>query len=172
MKRLIIAFAAFLLTFSLQAQSQQPSIQDLAKDLSTKRISFSFRYTPKGGNNAWTSGKVLIQGGYYVIEAAGSRIICDGAARYTIDDKAKEVYVERAERLPSWLTNPKALTKAVSDVIYSGNNINGTFTNPDDKQQYNFTISGLQTLPPSENKTAFQFSLKSLDKSWIVTDLR
>ncbi len=90
-------------------------------------------------------GKLIIQGDRYYAEGNGLRIYCNGSTRWTVDDDSQEVYIENAGGVAEVLTYRDQVTNIqLSDVKYSA---------------------------PS-SAAVFSFDTRTLDSSWIVTDLR
>lgn len=165
MKRSVLLILSLL--YLVPAMAQQPTIQQITSQISKRRISLDYSYSQGG---AKVDGHFSMSGFSFIITAGTNRIICDGKSRWTVDEKTKEVYIEPAGKLPSWMKNPQALKNAVSGVANKDNTITGVFTNPEDKKKYNFTLYNVDLNGPATGN--FSFDTSKLDKSWVVTDLR
>ena len=169
MKRTIVCL--ILAVFALNTGAQNLTLAKLGEMTRSGRVDFDFKIT--GGDNPDVCGSISVQGNLYTMEISGNRIICDGKARYTIDNDSREVYIEKPDNVSALLTSSK-FQKSVSGLKYGagGDSVSGVFTNPDDKKKYNFSISKIVYSKKGEDKSAFAFSTSSLGKDWIITDLR
>lgn len=153
------------------AGAQNLSLAKLGEMSKNGRVSFDFRYSSDGTPEI--SGSVIVQGNLYTMKVGEDRVVCDGKRRYTIDNGAREVYIENADNISALLTNPK-LQNSVSSLKYGadGKSLSGVIVNPDDKKKYSFSLSNIVCTQKSEDKSAFAFSTSSLGDNWVITDLR
>lgn len=167
MKRILSIL--MLLAGAANADAQQTTIQQVASQIGKQQISLNYSYAPADRPSEKVKGRFSMNGLSFELTAGSTRIICDGKTRWTMDGSTKEVYVEPAGKLPSWMKNPNSIVKAVSGLEYGEDSIKGIFTSPEDKHKYNFTLSGIS---PTGKEGPFSLDTGKLDPGWIVTDLR
>jgi len=166
MRKLILSLLlAFCLPFA--GVCQQYTIHQLAGAMKSSRISFDLQVNEM-------SLSVLYQGRHFVITSKdnGIKFICDGKQCYSVDSDAKEVYIESSSKISSIL-NPDSLEKMVSGESCSNGRIKGKISDPNDAQEsFDFVLSNIKVSSASNDMSPFTFSVKGLDKSWVVTDMR
>lgn len=100
--------------------------------------------------NVTVTGRITAQQNYYFVSGNGLDIYCDGESRWTVDSEAREVYIEKACGLEEFLSDPDTYLGALSDL----------------------KIKNVKYSSPESDLSLYRFDTKSLDSSWVVTDLR
>lgn len=162
MKRLSTIILTLLVAGNLQAQ-------DILKRFETERISCIYSYTIPGAIAFNFSGEALVQGNCYYLNGNGLEVFCDGTSRWTIDKDAMEVYIENAEDVQNLL---QAFLHNSKNMKYTGNEVTGTFTDPEQETDIDFKLGRIAYTNASEDLSAFTLDVKNLEASYIVTDLR
>ncbi len=144
MRKWILPLLGLLMTLTAAAQNAQ--LAEIAAHLETNRISLNYDCTFTQDAPIQLTGVLLIQGTCYQAKGNGMEIYCDGQTRWTVDPKAREVYIEKAEGL--------------EELMVWGDSLS------------DLKISGIQYLPLSEDLKPFRFETAGLDAEWVVTDLR
>ena len=169
MKRLT-AILSVLLSVAFSAAAQ-PDLQTILKQTSVNPVSFDYSYASAGKIPVTGKGSVSVQGKMYRTEGGGLKIWCDSLTRWTLDMESKEAYIEKVSDSPDILSDPVPYLGSLTDLK---TNPDGTVTGiwkPQD-QEIRFTISNIRMIPRREGPEDFRFDTGSLDKSWVVTDLR
>ena len=175
MKRLLL-LAALLLSAALSAQNI--AVLDKVGD---NRVCFDYSYSlSKSGApmQKVTDGKVTVEGNAFSLTGLGLQVISDGTTRWTVDTSAKEVLIETVEN-DDIFTNPALLIssyKSYSDKIKvnssSASSLDVTLV-LDEEMKARFVLKNITYLGAgADKKEVFSFDEKTLDKSYIVTDLR
>lgn len=102
------------------------------------------------GTEVRMQGAIRAQQNYYFVSGNGLDIYCDGTARWTVDNEAKEVYIEPATGLDEFLTDPESYLGALSGL----------------------EIKNVRYSKPDADLSGYRFDTDSLDSSWVITDLR
>ncbi|MCQ2176538.1 MAG: hypothetical protein MJY41_01195 [Bacteroidales bacterium] len=148
MKRIVIALLA--LFASCMAFGQTELAQTLLGKLNTHKVSFSYSCTVNLDVPMKSSGTITAQQNSYRLTTAGMDIYCDGTTRWTVDTATKEVYIENATGLREYLADTQRYLDNLSDI----------------------ELSDVKVEPVDTREGIFRFDEKSLDSSWVVTDLR
>jgi len=172
-------FLAATLLISATGASAQVSIPLLDK-VPGHRVTFGYTYSlSKDGKPSFevTDGTVTVEGNAYRLSGLEIEIYSDGTTRWSVDPAAKEVLVETVEE-DDIITNPALLISSYRD--YSSQlkvlrqtadalDIQVTF---DEATVAVFRLRDVRLSDPAGDKKDFTFDVKSLDKSYVVTDLR
>jgi len=170
-----IRFAAALacaFALSISANAQDNAAGRLKAMLESGRISAAYKYDIDGKIPVNGSGTAILEGNCFRISGGGLDIYCDGSNIYTVDSRAKEVYVEKAENSGGWLRDPEEMLSQIKNLKYGSDSISGSITTPGTEGTLNFTLSGIKTLSPSGKKDEFSFDLSAAGPDWVITDLR
>ena len=170
MKRAIIAM--MLLAASLQLGAQGKDIEYLKTLIEGRRVSFDYLLTPEVKQISKLEGKVLIDGECYHIWGNQLEIICDGVTKWSVDQAAKEVYIEKSDGTREFLVNPSSWEKKVKDMKVSGNTATGSWTDDMEGHYFTFKFSSISSAPLSGTTKGFDVDVQSLGSDWVVTDLR
>lgn len=169
MKRLI--FASLLLLLLPLRGAAQNDVETIRKALDGNRISLIYRFGSESKLSVSGSGRFIAEGNCYRSAGNGIEIICDGKTRWTVDTKAKEVYIESAGGIDDFLSNPALFLDSVKDFKIEGKTASGVYVNPSDGNAVSFKLMDMKSVPAS-GTSDFSFDIKVLDSSWVVTDLR
>lgn len=144
MKRLYISIIiAFL---CLQVSAQEALGREILSRLNDNCVTLDYSLVYSSPTPLVLRGSLIIQQDCYKAVGQGVEIYCDGAARWTVDTEAKEVYIEKAYGLEEVLQYQDGVS--------------------------NLELRNVKYLPLKPNKEDFRFKTKGLDKTWVVTDLR
>lgn len=169
--RRLTAILSLLLPFVFIPAAAQTDLQSILKGTSANPVSFDYTFTASGKVPVTGGGSVSVQGKMYRTEGGGLKIWCDSLTRWTLDTEAKEAYIEKVSDSPDILSDPVPYLGSLKDLK---TNPDGTVTGvwkPQD-QEFRFTISNIRQIPRKDGAEDFRFDTSSLDKSWVVTDLR
>lgn len=146
MKRQILTILATM-ALALGASAQDDAARVLAR-LQSNRISGEYSCViMQQGVPVSLNGTATVQGDCFHLKGNGLEIFCDGQRLCYVDRSSKEAYIEQAVRLEEYI---KAGMGEVKDL----------------------KLSKVRYLELSEDMSEFVFETSSLDKSWVVTDLR
>ena len=173
MRRFLLCFAA-VLALSLPVRAGDDEVVDrILSRIEGKRVSFDYSYTLRsGGVPVQGSGHAVLEGRSYRAEGGGLVIRCDGATRWTVDPKAKEVYIESAGDDKDWFDKPAEFLRSVENLSYDGDNLSGVIARPGDSTRLSCSLSSIRTREPLGNADEFRFNPATLGSDWIITDLR
>ena len=145
-----------------------------------RQVSFHYTYSLSQKGAAFrqvTDGDVLVQGNAYRLEGLGLQVVSDGTTRWSVDPAAREVVVETVQQ-EDLFTNPAlfiASYKQYMDKIQvnsqGDDHLDVTLTLDADTRA-RFVLSKVRFQEPGQNKSDFSLNEKSLDSSYLITDLR
>ena len=175
MKRLLLLLC---LLFPAALQAQNIAVLDKVGD---NRVKFDYTYSlSKDGApmQKVTEGKVIVEGNAFSLTGLGLKVISDGTTRWTVDTSAKEVLVETVEN-DDIFTNPALLISSYRDYMdkitvhsSTASSLDVTLVLDEDVKA-RFVLKNIVFLESGDDKKeVFSFDEKTLDKSYIVTDLR
>lgn len=144
MKKLFLfAIVIFGYATSVSAQTEE-DIAKLQEIIRDYKVTaeYSFIY----GGKLKCNGTIIIQSPCYKAEGNGIEVFCDGENRWTVDREAKEAYVEKT-------SGPEDYIQYLSDIT-------------------DFKLGNVKKEPRCVSAEFCLFDEKSLDSSWVVTDLR
>ena len=168
MKRIVIILLLAALGPAIMAQSGTESLKQL---LEGNRVSFSYALTATDKVQVKTNGTALIDGECYRISGNGLDIYCDGSTKWTIDNQAKEVYLEPSEGTREFLADPSALLEHVHNLTVGEKVVSGVFRDPAG-MEVTFRFTSIKSSAQSGSTSGFTFDTSSLSSDWVVTDLR
>lgn len=123
----------------------------LMDEARTKRVEVSYScVVPMGELPVRSEGQLLVENNCYLLRADGVEIYCDGKSRWTVDPKAKEVYIEDAPGVLEFVENPEKYFSQLKD----------------------FKLLSSSISEPAGNEGEFRFDDSALSSDWTVTDLR
>jgi len=156
---------SFCIATTLPSYSADKEAQAFLAHLKTSRVEMAFKFSsddeslPVSG-----SGTLTAQGNCFSIKTDDGRVYCNGKSIVTIDDNSKEVVVEDANldfsRFVSRLS-VKTTNGRVSSASYKIEN----------GKSIVIDIPYVKWLEAT-SLSDFEFDLSSLDKGYLVTDLR
>lgn len=145
MKRFISFAAAVVLSLPIWAQN---NLDDILHRLNDFRIKAEFSCSIDNDDIRMDcQGSALAQGKCFIVKANGMEIYCDGTSLVIVDPAEKEVYIQDATGLESYL---KENMSAVSGLKFQE----------------------LRYLDKSGDMSPFRFDTGKLSSDWTVTDLR
>lgn len=170
MKRLIMALALCALCLSATAQDAQTRLRQM---LESGRISFKYHLSAPAAKLKWVKeGDAVIDGACYRIYGNELDIRCDGTTKWTVDEASLEVYIESSEGTVEFLANPAAYLDMMRDLKVDGSTVTGIFHEASQDADIYFRLDNIKTSPFSGSTDGFTVDTASLDKGWVVTDLR
>ena len=123
-----------------------------------------------------TDGQVCVEDNAYTLEGLGLKVISSGETRWSLDESARELVIEKVEK-ENLFTNPAffiASYKSYRDKIqvnYAGkDNLDVTLTLDEDTKA-RFILKDIVYSEP-QGKSDFSLDGKSLGPDYVVTDLR
>ena len=175
MKRILTSLLAVSLAFSAFAQGGIPILDRVPGH----RVFFHYTYSLSQAGNAFTTvtdGDVMVEGNAYILEGLGLKVISNGITRWTQDEDAKEVLVERVEQ-EDLFTNPALFIgsyKRYMDKIRVNaqgvDSLDVTLT-LDENTKARFLLQHI-VYGPVQGKSDFSLNEKSLSNEYVITDLR
>lgn len=125
-------------------------------------LSFDFTYEVTGNVPLKGSGTVVAQKDCFIVKSNGVDVYCDGKSKWTVDEKAKEVYIENAEDI--FKSFPQ-----LSDIKNDGGRISAVHKDPRTGAVTKLSVTNLKTAPLSGKD--FSYNVPG-GKDWVITDLR
>ena len=175
MKNLVV-FAGFILC--CLCASAQGSIPLLDK-VEGHRVSFHYTYSLSrdGGDfTPVTDGEVCVEGNAYRMEGLGLKVVSDGTTRWSMDESAGEMVVEKVEK-EDLFTNPALFIASYKNyreqilVNSSGKDFLDVTLTLDEDTKARFLLKDIVYGEP-QGKSDFSVDGKSLSKDFVITDLR
>lgn len=168
MKALIITLIG--LVYSV-ASYGQISPEKLLQQCKSSYVSMSYNYSIEGEMPVCGSGIVSIQGNCFTSEGDGIRLFCDGANRWTVDDIAREIYIEAVAEGEEAESVISGYLRKMSDYKVEKDRISGSLK--DAGQSIHIEISNIKILPSLKDLDTFRFDTSSINANeWIINDLR
>lgn len=174
-RRLLTLILLALCSLHVRAQGGIP----LLDKVEGHRVTFHYTYSLSRDGGAFTpvtDGNVTLEENAYVLEGLGLKVISDGATRWSLDAETKEAVVENVVK-EDLFTNP-ALFIASYKQYLDKIKVNGSGPDSldvtltlDETTRARFQLKGIVYGEP-QGKSDFLMDGKSLDKDYIVTDLR
>ena len=150
----------------------QSEVEKMLQTVSTKRVSLDYDFSSIGNTTIKGSGSLIINGNCFKSNGNGLEISCDGSTRWTIDNFAKEVYIENASGTSDFLSNPEVFLNNVTSISISGKKISGIWKDPANGIESEFTLSNIKESELKEDCSEFTFDTTAIGSGWVVTDLR
>ena len=169
MKRSLIITLLIAACMPLAAQEVTNGLKVMVEN---NRVSFNYTVSSRGQASLRMDGKAVVDGACYSLSGNGLEIYCDGTTKWTVDNEAKEVYIESSEGTRDFLMNPSAWMDKVTGLKSSGTTVSGTFEDKQAGQAFDFKFTSLASAPLSGSTEGFVFDASSLGSDWVVTDLR
>ncbi|MBO6169752.1 MAG: hypothetical protein J6O51_07240 [Bacteroidales bacterium] len=169
MKRFLLILALCAATLTAAAQS---GAQALLKRIEGKRVSFDYSLTTAEKVPVKHSGSAVIEGNCYRIDDNGMEIWCNGKTRWTVDNVAREVYIEAPGSEAELLISPEKLLGNVKNLVAGGTSASGQYTGEGPGKDATFVLTSIKTSEPKGDRAEFTFSTSSLKAPWVITDLR
>lgn len=169
MKRpLLTAVCAVL---SISAWGQSAIISDVIAILGEGRtVSCSYSYSLRGDFPMKGSGTAVLCGDMFHLKENGTDNYSDGVTTWTVDNASREVVVSSSG--PSILERIKSYAGQVRDFRFDGSTLHCSAVSESEGLDFDFQASGIKVEETTPSADAFRFDVSSLDKSWIITDLR
>lgn len=175
MKRFVATLLLTTLVFTALAQGGI----SLLDRVEGHRVQFHYTYSLSQKGAAFkdiTDGDVTVEGNAYVLEGLGLRVVSNGSTRWSMDDDAKEVVIEKVEK-ENLFTNPALFIGSYRNYLdkmqvnaQGEDSLDITLTLGEDNKA-RFVLCGIVFLEP-QGKSDFSVDEKSLEKSYVITDLR
>ncbi len=176
MKRLVTIF--FLSVWALAAFAQGGGISLLDR-VEGHRVTFHYTYSLSQQGSAFspvTDGDVTVEGNAYILEGLGLKVVSNGITRWTVDESAKELLIEKVEQ-EDLFTNPALFIgsyKRYMDRIrvnaQGPDSLDVTLT-LDESTQARFQLQHI-SYGVLQGKSDFSYDEKSLSSDYVITDLR
>lgn len=150
--RHFLAIAISLILGSAALAAQESQFDGILSRLGDERVSLRYSCTIAGPDDIGIEleGTIVAQHNSYFASGAGLAIYCDGQARWTVDEQAREVYIEQATGVQEFLTDPAGWLGTMSGL----------------------SISEVAFTTASADEEAFRFDVTGLGDDWTVVDLR
>ena len=175
MRRLLASLMALSLTLGAFAQGSIPILDRVPGH----RVQFHYTYSLSQGGKPMTQvtdGDVTVEDNAYLLSGLGLEMRSDGTTRWSVDREAEEVLIEKVEK-EDILTNPalfissyKGYMDRIKVNASSPNSLDVTLILDDDTAA-RFVLRNIVFLD-KQGKSDFTLDVKSLPKSYVVTDLR
>ena len=175
MKKYLFIAALALSCCSAFAQGRIP----LLDKVQGQRVRFHYTYSLSQNGADFrevTDGQVCLEGNAYELEGLGLKVISDGSTRWSLDQEAKELVIDRVEK-EDLFTNPALFInsyKGYMDRI----RVNGSTANSldvtlvlDEETSARFVLKNI-VFEDKQGKSDFTLNVKSLPDSYVITDLR
>lgn len=169
MKRVATALLAIFvgLASAFGQNGSKPAWQTLLDNMAGHRIKAGFVIASIGGNGSYDArGSLLLQGNSFVIRWNGYEIWSDGKTAWTIDRDSREAVVE-----PFDFDFVQALSESAMKLSSDGRKPLSLSYETADGTLLDVKVPSFEYLPEG-NLSDFVFDRKTLDASYVVTDLR
>ena len=175
MRKLMTGLAALLLSLAAFAQGSIPILDRVPGH----RVQFHYTYSlSKGGApmKQVTEGEVTVEDNAFLLSGLGLEVRSDGESRWSIDREAEEVLIEKVDK-DDLVTNPALFIQSYKDNL-DKIRVNGSSSDAldvtlvlDGETSARFVLKDIRFLP-RQGKSDFTLDVKSLSKSYVITDLR
>ena len=155
-----------------QMAGAQSTAAALRKKLEGKRATFEYTLTVMEKVPVKHTGTVLLDGDFYLITDNGLEYRCDGKTRWTIDESAKEVYIEESPGTKAFLAAPTEYLDRIKNLMVGESSASGVYSDTEQGVKINFVLTSIKTSAPTGDSAGFTLDTSSLGKEWVVTDLR
>ena len=175
MRKLVATLLLTTLALTAMAQGGIP----LLDRVEGHRVQFHYTYSLSQKGSPYkeiTDGDVTVEENAYVLEGLGLKVVSNGSTRWSIDEEAKEMVIETVEK-ENLFTNPALFITSYRNYLdqirvnaQGEDSLDVTLTLEDENKAH-FVLSGIRFLP-QQGKSDFSMDGKSLEKSYVITDLR
>lgn len=169
MKR-ILAIAVLALIFMGSSMAQNSIKDAIALIKGENAISCNYSYAFKGDFPIKNSGTILLHGKKYHINENGVETYCDGSTVWTVDRKAKELLISKAEG--SIASRIEEFTGSIHIFQYGGKTLSCTIINESQGINLDFRAENISISKAPSDSSVFVFDSSKLNSDWIITDLR
>ena len=176
MKKLIVCLLWSLLALGgARAQANIPLLDKVAG----QRVQFHYTYSLSRDGQSFkevTDGNVIVEDNAYSLEGLGIKVLSDGETRWSVDDTAREVVVERVQE-GDLFTNPALFIASYRHymdrikVNAQGKDYLDVTLSLDEDTHARFVLRQI-VFGERKEKSDFSLNLKSLPEDYVVTDLR
>ena len=175
MRKLVATLLLTTLALTAMAQGGIP----LLDRVEGHRVQFHYTYSLSQKGSPYkeiTDGDVTVEGNAYVLEGLGLKVVSNGCTRWSIDEEAKEMVIETVEK-ENLFTNPALFITSYRNYLdkirvnAQGEDSLDVTLALEDENKAHFVLSGIRFLP-QQGKSDFSVDGKSLEKSYVITDLR
>ena len=175
MKKYLFIAALALSCCSAFAQGRIP----LLDKVQGQRVRFHYTYSLSQNGADFrevTDGQVCLEGNAYELEGLGLKVISDGSTRWSLDQEAKELVIDRVEK-EDLFTNPALFIASYPDYLdrirvnQSGADWLDVTLSLDDDTKARFRLADIVYGEP-QGKSDFSLDEKSLPSDYVITDLR
>jgi len=175
MKKYLFIAALALFCCSAFAQGRIP----LLDKVQGQRVRFHYTYSLSQNGADFrdvTDGQVCLEGNAYELEGLGLKVISDGSTRWSLDQEAKELVIDRVEK-EDLFTNPALFIASYPDYLdrirvnQSGADWLDVTLSLDDDTKARFRLADIVYGEP-QGKSDFSLDEKSLPSDYVITDLR
>jgi len=175
MRKLMTGLAALLLSLAAFAQGSIPILDRVPGH----RVQFHYTYSlSKDGApmKQVTEGEVTVEDNAFLLTGLGLEVRSDGQTRWSIDREAEEVLIEKVDK-DDLVTNPALFIQSYKDnldkIRVNGSSSDGLDVTLvlDGETSARFVLKDIRFLS-RQGKSDFTLDVKSLSKSYVITDLR
>lgn len=170
MKKLLSILVALLACALASAQGGDAAA--MLEHFAGKKVSFNYSLDSDGLLPVPKEGSVVIDGNCFCIKSKALEVWCDGTTRWTVDNEAKEVYIEDDGGLETMYSRLLEMASGVSGMKVSGDSLSGTWAGDEGSGEIKFIITSIVTTEAGTDTAPFVFRASRLGKEWVVTDLR
>ncbi len=175
MKRFLSIAGFFLCCLCANAQGSIP----LLDKVEGHRVSFHYTYSLSRNGEDFTpvtDGDVCVEGNAYRMEGLGLKVVSDGTTRWSVDESAGEMVIEKVEK-EDLFTNPALFIASYKNyrdqirVNSSGEDFLDVTLTLDEDTRARFHLKDI-VYGALQGKSDFSLDVKSLSKDFVITDLR
>ena len=161
-KRIILLIAGLVPALCLSAQDWQQWESQLQQSC----LQADFTYVTEGKVKVSGEGKVSVQDSCFVLDLNLMQVFCDGQRRWSVDRESREVVVEKASGA---IRGAIAGYKIESCKTLAGGAVKASLLSGDGTR-IRLDIPLLKKVE-KQPLSCYRFDTKTLDGSWVVTDL-
>ncbi|MCR5519350.1 MAG: hypothetical protein K6F21_03370 [Bacteroidales bacterium] len=168
MRRLLFTLAS--LAFCLVAAAQN-NAADLIAILGDSRVSLQYSYSDAAGSEMG-KGIATVQGHCYKVVESGTAYYNDGKTLWTVNNHAKEIYIENAGSDTDIFGNLDKILENVGNLAIEGTRVSFTMAVQGLPEDIHCKATILRKAEYSKDLSEFQVDISKYDKLWVITDLR
>lgn len=168
MKKLTCIIAAVVLCHLAAAQTSPQALLEKCRDYC---VCLDYSFTIKGELPVNGSGNVVIQGEAFRTSGNGLTVCCNGTTRWTVDENAKEVYIEKVAPGEKAGNIIRGYLKDIVNYSSGKDSLKGVVKR--DGNTVEVSLHNIRISEPGDDMSRFTFDTGALDPAiWIVNDLR
>lgn len=166
---MICIIATLALCWQSSAQNNSP--EALLEKCRENCVSLDYSFSVRGDLPVTGSGNALIQGESFRTSGNGMSVYCDGKTRWTVDENAKEVYIENVAPGEDAGNVIRGYLVDIVDYSCGKDWIKGCVKR--ENHVIDVSLTGISISEADGDRDRFRLDTGKLDPAvWIINDLR